>query len=151
MRIRIMIGALAGISLAIGMAVSVPAAAIAAPAASGNPATQIVKSGAGTTAVHKGSRITPDENYFIAYQEANWNQNGNFIEYGCAAGMDYRGYPWKFEDPTLSVANHCADRVYMQYADGASDCVNPGATRNITVVASQDPDGVLIGSSTDNC
>lgn len=67
--------------------------------------------------------------------------------YLCVAGVDYQTYPGAVE----SAENFCEYRVYMQYSDGSSFCINPDSYRSNIGEAYWYPIGIKIGDSTSNC
>jgi hypothetical protein len=130
--------AVAGPALALGLALAIPAAAGATTAAPGAHAV-----------VNSPGAVHPDISNFTTYTGSG--ETGSTDAYQCDQGFDYNPGNAIILNPVLSVRNNCEYRVYLQYANGTSDCVNPHTTRNIVDVSFQDPDGVMIGNSEDNC
>ncbi len=139
--------AVAGPALAVGLALAIPAAASATTA---TPGAHVIKDSPSTMSASRPSAITPDVNNFWTYD--GQGQTGDGLGYACVQGGDYLASDgWPFLTHVLSVKNNCEYRVYLQYANGTSDCVNPKTSRNIVDTRFQDPDGVMIGNSTANC
>jgi hypothetical protein len=105
-----------------------------------------------TAASRIGTAIPNATNFFWTYKLPGEHTIDNNARYECAQGVDYPqfGQP-PVQNPVESVANNCEYRVYLQYADGHSDCINPHTSKNIVDSINWDPDGVMIGNSTNNC
>lgn len=105
------------------------------------------------TAASKIGTVTPNAtNSFWTYDLPGEHTVDNNARYECLQGVDWPqpGQP-PAPNPVESVANNCEYRVYLQYADGHSDCINPHTSRNIVDQINWDPIGVMIGNSTANC
>ena len=107
MRALRVISAVAGVALAAGMGLGVPAAATAATAA---PAA-VAHAAAAASAV-RGAGVTPDVNSFIEFPGSG--ETGKPFPLECVKGQDY-----SITLATVkSVSNNCEFRVFLVYADG---------------------------------
>jgi hypothetical protein len=146
MRIRPAIRlAIACPALAIGLALAIPAAASATTTAT--PTAHFMKGAGGTSVIRPAVPRISNVKLFSGSGET-----GAEINYQCDQGFDYTATNGAvFLNPTKSVINNCEFRVFLQYANGTSNCVNPHTTRNIVDARFQDPDGLMIGNSTASC
>jgi hypothetical protein len=146
MRIRPTIRlAIAAPALALGLALAIPAAASATTTTHG---AHVIKNAAGASASRPAVNA-PLISKFWTFTAPD--ESGAADTYECDQGFDYTPSNAVILNPVDSVTNNCEYRVYLQYANGTSDCVNPHTTRNIADARFQDPDGVMIGNSKDKC
>jgi hypothetical protein len=140
LRLAILSGA-ATLTMAAGVGLVVPAGASAT--------TDVY--GASVASAAKAGSVIPDVSSFWTYESPNQSEAIGYSLYECNQGVDYSSPQYHIQVPVESVKNVCSYRVYLQYANGTSDCVNPGESRNIVDQRFQHPDGVMIGNSEDQC
>jgi hypothetical protein len=123
-------------------------------AVSAQASTALPAAAAAQKVVHSASSghrpgASPDVNNFVTYTDPD--QTGFSDDYPCIQGFDYTPSNWPILVPVESAVNNCEYRVYLQYANGTSDCINPDTPRNNIEEKYWYPDGVMIGNSEDPC